>query len=84
MPPYPFHPSVIRLLYCFSYERDYKTVWEYINPYYYAALGGILNMVYRAYRIPYDWIPQVPVVKEESIQGPDIRTFRVPGSRDIE
>ncbi|AEF86083.1 conserved hypothetical protein [Treponema primitia ZAS-2] len=57
-----------------------QTVWEYLNPYYYHALGGILNMVYRAYRVPYDWIPQLKVPSEGSIQAPDVKTFRVPGS----
>ncbi|MFP3040459.1 aryl-sulfate sulfotransferase [Treponema primitia] len=51
----------------FEVTPDYRTVWEYINPYYSESLGGVLNMVYRAYRVPYEWIPQLAVPKEESI-----------------
>jgi hypothetical protein len=59
---------------------DFRTVWEYINPYYTESLGGIYNMVYRAYRVPYDWVPQLPVPQENPIVPPPISTFRVPGS----
>jgi hypothetical protein len=64
----------------FEVTADYETVWEYINPYYFTALGGIMNMIYRSYRVPYDWVPQLPIPKEASLQGPDPKTYRVPGS----
>jgi hypothetical protein len=51
----------------FEVTKDYKTVWEYINPYYSESLGGVLNMVYRAYRVPYEWIPQLAVPREEPV-----------------
>ena len=39
---------------------DHEIVWEYINPYFNTILGQFTNnMVYRAYRVPYEWIPQV-------------------------
>jgi hypothetical protein len=38
------------------------------------------NMVYRAYRLPYDWVPQVPRPEEKAIPRIDNRRFRVPGS----
>ncbi|MDR1512659.1 MAG: aryl-sulfate sulfotransferase [Propionibacteriaceae bacterium] len=57
-----------------------ETVWEYINPYYSESLGGTYNMVYRAYRVPYDWIPQLPPPQEEAIVPPDNATYRVAGS----
>jgi hypothetical protein len=53
----------------FEVTPDYRLVWEYINPYYSEALGGIYNMVYRAYRVPYEWVPQLAVPKEESISN---------------
>jgi hypothetical protein len=53
----------------FEVTRQYETVWEYINPYYSEALGGIQNMVYRAYRVPYEWVPQLEIPKEASING---------------
>lgn len=60
---------------------DHQTVWEYINPYF-NHLGGKFtnNMIYRAYRIPYEWIPQLEKPEEVSIQPLNVETFRVPGS----
>lgn len=60
-----------------------KTVWEYINPYFEKTnlrSGGIFNMVYRAYRVPYEWIPQLPIPQETSIEPPNVNFYRVPGS----
>ena len=37
-------------------------------------------MVYRAYRVPYEWIPQVKKPEEISVEPIDVETFRVPGS----
>ncbi|MDR1515981.1 MAG: aryl-sulfate sulfotransferase [Synergistaceae bacterium] len=64
----------------FEVTTDHRTVWEYINPYYSNSMGGTHNMVYRAYRVPYEWIPQLDIPEEESIAAPDIRRYRVPGS----
>ena len=36
---------------------EHEIVWEYINPYFNTILGQFTNnMVYRAYRVPYEWI----------------------------
>jgi hypothetical protein len=64
----------------FEVTRDHRTVWEYINPHYSISMGGTHNMVYRAYRVPYEWIPQLDIPLEESIEAVDVRTYRVPGS----
>jgi hypothetical protein len=64
----------------FEVNPQYETLWEYINPYYSEALGGVQNMVYRAYRVPYDWIPQLDIPQETSIQAQDISVYRAPGS----
>jgi hypothetical protein len=56
-------------------------VWEYINPYYTEIPGrGRMNMVYRAYRVPYEWIPQVGRPEEIQILPINASTFRVPGA----
>jgi hypothetical protein len=56
-------------------------VWEYINPYS-NTIGGkfSMNMVYRAYRVPYDWVPQLEKPKEASIEAINVSTLRVPGA----
>ena len=39
-----------------------------------------MNMVYRAYRAPYEWVPQATHGEEVSIEPLDVETFRVPGA----
>ena len=36
------------------------------------------NAVYRAYRVPYGWIPQLTVPKEQRVTPPGLGEFRVP------
>ena len=39
-----------------------------------------MNMVYRAYRVPYEWVPQVEKPVETAVKRIDVTTFRVPGA----
>lgn len=39
-----------------------------------------MNMVYRSYRVPYDWIPQLDKPIEKPIEKLDKNKFRVPGA----
>jgi hypothetical protein len=52
-----------------------KTVWEFMSPFF--ASGR--NPVYRAYRLPYDWIPQIPRPKESAVVPPRLEEFTVAG-----
>lgn len=63
----------------FEVTATHEIVWEYISPY---RSGGAhdLNLVYRAYRAPYDWVPQLPVPGEQRIARIDPAIFRVPGA----
>jgi hypothetical protein len=63
----------------FEVTRDHQVVWEFISPYWRKAPLH-LNMVYRAYRAPYEWVPQLERPKERSIARLDVTTFRVPGA----
>ena len=56
----------------------HEIVWEYVSPYF----GQIdnHNMVYRAYRVPYEWIPQLDKPVEKKIEPIDVTQFRVPGA----
>ena len=57
---------------------DHEIVWEYINPYFNTILGKFTNnMIYRAYRVPYEWIPQVEKPQEISVEKINVETFRV-------
>ena len=51
-------------------------VWEYVSPYF--SQNGATNRVYRAYRVPYDWIPQLEKPVERAVIPPNVREFRVP------
>jgi len=58
-----------------------EVVWEFINPIDNPKLQDVQKLsVYRAYRIPYEWIPQLEKPEEISVEPPDIKEFRVPGS----
>lgn len=60
----------------FEVTPDRETVWEFINPEYdWPGLGWgrktaepkMTNMVYRAYRIPYEYVPQLPVPEQHPV-----------------
>jgi hypothetical protein len=59
----------------FEVTKESAIVWEYIWPVF-GANGQ--NSVYRAYRIPYSWIPQLPVPKERRVTPPAPGDFRLP------
>ena len=61
----------------FEVTADHEIVWEYISPYY--GMDGKSNYVYRAYRIPYGWVPQLEQPEETAIKPLDRSKFRVPG-----
>jgi hypothetical protein len=37
-------------------------------------------MIYRAYRAPYEWVPQLERPRETAIAPVDVTTFRMPGA----
>jgi len=63
----------------FEVTPRHETVWEYISPYW-RKPPLHLNLVYRAYRAPYDWVPQLSRPREVPVQRIDVKTFRVPGA----
>jgi len=60
----------------FEVTKDGKIVWEYIFPEF--AGPRQTNSVYRGYRLPYGWIPQLTHPKEQAVTPPAAGTFRVP------
>jgi hypothetical protein len=60
----------------FEVTTDGTIVWEYIWPYFSGANNQ--NSVYRAYRIPYSWMPQIATPRERRVTPPDAAAFRVP------
>lgn len=53
-----------------------EIVWEYVSPYF--GTNQPVNRVYRAYRLPYDWVPQLAKPVERPVVAPDVKEFRVP------
>ena len=53
--------------------KDQEIVWEYISPYLWdSSVPAIRNLVYRAYRVPYDWVTQLPKPKQSAVDpGPN-------------
>ena len=66
----------------FEVTREHEIVWEYICPYR-TAENGKMNFVYRAYRAPYEWVPQLEKPVETPIVPLDPATFRVPGAAPL-
>ena len=54
---------------------DHEIVWEYISPYY--NKKGNYNLVYRAYRVPYDYVPQLTKPAEKAVIPPERSSFRI-------
>jgi len=60
----------------FEVTKEGQIVWEYIYPQFSGAQSA--NSVYRSYRLPYDWIPQIERPKERAVVPPALGNFRVP------
>ena len=50
-------------------------MWEYISPYLFSSdTPSAGNILYRAYRVPYGWVPQLPNPEEVAVDpGPNYR-----------
>ncbi|MEO8315513.1 MAG: aryl-sulfate sulfotransferase [Pseudomonadota bacterium] len=51
-----------------------KMVWELMNPFF----DGDRNDIYRAYRIPYGWLPQARRPRETAVKPPVLKDFHLP------
>ncbi len=61
----------------FEVTKDSAIVWEYVFPLFTTGARPT-NSVYRAYRVPYDWIPQLSHAQEKAVTPPPAGEFRVP------
>jgi len=60
----------------FEITQQHEIVWEYISPYRGKQIKA--NLVYRAYRVPYEWVPQAERQDGKAVPRPDNSKFRVP------
>ena len=56
---------------------DYEIVWEFVNPAFLKMGSTMRNLIYRGYRVPYDWVPQVKKPVEKAVIPPDNSEFRI-------
>ena len=61
-----------------EFTPDSELVWEYNYP----RLGS--GLIYRAYRIPYDWVPQLPEQEEVAIERIDNAEYVLPGAEKFD
>ena len=62
----------------FEVTRDGEIVWEFINPHNLAARDGLFfSDIFRGYRYPYDWVPQLDQPDERAIVPPTHDEFRI-------
>ncbi len=62
----------------FEVTVDCEVVWEYISPYNLAEREGLFfSDVFRAYRYPYDWVPQLNRPYEREVVPPANEDFRI-------
>ena len=61
----------------FELTAEKEIVWEYVSPFF-SDDDPPSHRIYRAYRIPYDWIPQLQLPQEQPVIPPDLSSFRVP------
>ena len=60
----------------FELTEEKEIVWEYVSPFF-SDDETPTHRIYRAHRVPYDWIPQ-PQPEERPVVPPDLSTFRIP------
>ncbi|MFT5450350.1 MAG: hypothetical protein ACI9DC_005556 [Gammaproteobacteria bacterium] len=62
---------------------DHEIVWEYINPNNLAKPDGIFySDIFRGYRYPYAWVPQLDQPKERAVIPPANGQFTIPAVGD--
>jgi Arylsulfotransferase (ASST) len=60
----------------FEVTTDGEIVWEYVSPYF-GTDAPNTNRVYRAYRVPYGWVPQLERPTERAVVPPPRGQFRI-------
>ncbi len=61
----------------FEVTSDRQIVWEFMNPPATAA-SRTPGTIYRAYRVPYTWLAQLPRPQEKAVTPPALGDYRVP------
>lgn len=62
----------------FEVTPKHEIVWEYVVPFY-ENEDPTKNKTYRAYRVPYEWVPQLAKPVEQAVIPPPNSKFKVGG-----
>ena len=54
----------------------HEIVWEYISPFNLKE-NVFSSYAFRAYRLPYEWVPRLEKPEEKAVDPPDNSDFRV-------
>jgi hypothetical protein len=60
----------------FELTPEREIVWEYVSPYF-GKIETNRHHIFRAYRVPYDWVPQLERPRERAVIPPDRLEFRI-------
>jgi hypothetical protein len=60
----------------FEVTAEKEIVWEYMMPYF-EGNSSPVSRTYRAYRVPYEWIPQLDQPEERTVVPPRNSDFRI-------
>jgi hypothetical protein len=60
----------------FEVTPECTIVWEYVCPIF-GVKDRNWNKVYRAYRVPYEWVPQLKKPVEKAVIPPDLSKFKI-------
>ncbi len=61
----------------FELTEDKELVWEFVSPFF-SDDDTPTHRIYRAYRLPYEWIPQLDAPRERAVIPPALGEFRIP------
>ena len=61
----------------FELTEEKELVWEFVSPFF-SDDNTPSHRVYRAYRVPYAWIPQLDTPRERAVIPPALGEFRIP------
>lgn len=61
----------------FELTEEKELVWEFVSPFF-SEGDTPSHRIYRAYRVPYDWIPQLDEPRERAVIPPPLGEFRIP------
>jgi hypothetical protein len=61
----------------FELTEDKELVWEFVSPFF-SDDATPSHRVYRAYRLPYGWVPQLDAPRERAVIPPALGEFRIP------